>query len=267
MARGSDRNEAKAALPRTHERALWARGVELVAGVDEAGIGPLAGPVVAAAVLLKPRARITGVDDSKKLSAAQREALCEPIRKRALAWSVGVATHAEIDSINIYHAGLLAMRRAVEGLAVRPQHLLVDGRAISRIDIEQTRVVGGDASELCIAAASILAKVHRDALMVELDAAHPGYGFAQHKGYPTAAHREALARLGACAVHRMSYPAVQEICGGASPAYQQLLLALGDARDDDSLAVWRERVRTEGKELSAPEKGRLRAVAARRGAP
>lgn len=187
-----------------YERELWDRGIELVAGVDEAGMSPLAGPVSAAAVILPIGWRTPGIDDSKKLTAAERERLAPLIRAHAVAWSVAFVEHTEIDQINIYWAGLLAMRRAVEGLAVTPEHLLVDARKID-LPIEQQRIFQGDAKCVTIAAASILAKTARDARMLELDAKFPGYGFAKHKGYPVPEHREALARFGPCQVHRRSF--------------------------------------------------------------
>ncbi len=187
-----------------YERELWARGVELVAGVDEAGMSPLAGPVAAAAVILPQDARIEGIDDSKRLDRSERERLAPLIKRAALAWSVAFVEHEEIDRINIYHAGLLAMRRAVEGLRLTPQHLLIDARRID-LEIEQQCIVKGDQKCATIAAASILAKTARDALMIELDLRYPGYGFARHKGYPVKAHYEALRRLGPCPVHRRSF--------------------------------------------------------------
>lgn len=192
-----------------HERALWQRGVELVAGVDEAGMSPLAGPVAAGAVILPVGWRTVGVDDSKKLDARQRERLAAIIRKDAIAWAVAFVEPAEIDRINIYWAGLLAMRRAIETLSIAPQHLLIDGRRLKEIEIPQTRVVHGDARCVTIAAASILAKTARDAHMLELDALYPGYGFARHKGYPVRAHQLALRRLGPCPEHRRSFEPVR----------------------------------------------------------
>lgn len=198
------------------ERELAARGRLVIAGVDEAGIGPLAGPVVAAAVILGDAAGLDGIDDSKKLDEKKREALAPQIRARAAAWAVGIADIAEIDELNVYHAGLLAMRRAVEGLGLRPDHVLVDARRIPGLDIEQSAHVKGDARSLSIAAASIVAKTHRDALMDDLDRLHPGYGFARHKGYGTPEHQEAVRRLGASPVHRMSYEAVRELAACAT---------------------------------------------------
>ncbi|MTW19976.1 ribonuclease HII [Allochromatium palmeri] len=177
----------------------------LIAGVDEAGRGPLAGPVCAAAVILDPARPIAGIDDSKKLSPARRERLEPLIREQALAWSVAWASAEEIDQINILQATLLAMRRAVESLQIRPERVLIDGNRCPELDIAAEAIVGGDGSVPAIGAASILAKVARDRFMVELDAECPGYGFAKHKGYPTREHLDALARLGPCRWHRLSF--------------------------------------------------------------
>jgi ribonuclease HII len=195
------------------EHALWDEGVVHVAGVDEAGMSPLAGPVYAAAVVLAPGTRMTEVDDSKKLDAKARERLAVEIKSTAIAWAVGSAEVSEIDTINIYWAGLLAMRRAVEGLGITPEHLLLDARRLKELEIPQQRIVKGDARSLSIAAASILAKTARDALMRELDGRHPEYGFAKHKGYPVKAHLDALARHGACDAHRRSFGPVRVALG------------------------------------------------------
>ena len=195
------------------ESVLWAAGVMHVAGVDEAGMSPLAGPVAAAAVVFTPGSRIPGVDDSKKLDAGTRDRLAAEIRTSAAAWSVAFAEVEEIDAINIYWAGLLAMRRAVEGLSLKPQHLLLDARRLKDLPIPQQAIVKGDSLSLTIAAASILAKTARDALMHKLDAEHPGYGFAKHKGYPVREHLAALERLGASPVHRRSFAPVRTILG------------------------------------------------------
>jgi ribonuclease HII len=195
------------------ESALWDAGVAHVAGVDEAGMSPLAGPVAAAAVIFAPGSRIPGVDDSKKLDQTTREQLAVEIKGRAVAWAVAFAEVEEIDRINIYWAGLLAMRRAVEGLSVAPQHILLDARRLKELKTPQQAIVKGDAKSLTIAAASILAKTARDALMRQLDAQYPGYGFSKHKGYPVREHRAALARLGASPVHRRSFAPVREILG------------------------------------------------------
>ncbi len=182
----------------------------LIAGVDEAGRGPLAGPVVAAAVILDPRRRIAGLKDSKQLTPARREALAEQIRARALCWALGWSECHEIDALNILEATHLAMRRALLGLAVCPRSILVDGNRLPCLgDLApgcQTRaIIKGDCSEPAISAASILAKTHRDALMRSLDVVYPGYGMAVHKGYGTADHLAALLRLAACAIHRRSF--------------------------------------------------------------
>jgi ribonuclease HII len=196
-----------------YEGPLWDAGVTRIAGVDEAGMAPLAGPVVAAAVILPRDFRPRGIDDSKQVDAGERERLCVEIKREALCWAVGVATVDEIDAINIYRAGLLAMRRAVEGLAHRPEHLLIDARRLAEVHVAQTAIIHGDALSLTIAAASIIAKTTRDAMMVEYDAAHPGWGFARHKGYPTAEHFDALERLGVCVLHRRSFAPVRQALG------------------------------------------------------
>lgn len=198
----------------SYERALWEQGVELVAGCDEAGMSPLAGPVVAAACVLRRDDLVRGVDDSKALSPEKREALAAEIRQRAVCWAVGVVSAAEIDAINIYQAGLLAMRRALTALDPCPGHALMDARRVPDLSIEQTPIIKGDAKSLTIGAASILAKTHRDGLLVALDAQYPGYGFAAHKGYPVASHVEALRRLGACPEHRRSFAPVREVLDG-----------------------------------------------------
>lgn len=186
----------------------------LVAGIDEAGRGPLAGPVVAAAVILDPGRPIDGLDDSKKLSAVCRETLSASIRRSALSWSVAWADAAEIDALNILAATMLAMRRAVFGLSTVPAAIQVDGNRLPEICIRGDyiggeAIVGGDARVASIAAASIIAKTTRDRIMVELDGIYPGYGFARHKGYPTEAHRDRLSRQGPCAQHRRSFTPVR----------------------------------------------------------
>jgi ribonuclease HII len=193
------------------ERALWGMGIAHVAGVDEVGMGPLAGPVVAAAVVLPSDVCVDGVCDSKTIPRAKRETLEAQIRGVALAVALGVVEVEEIDEINIYQAGLLAMRRAVGSLPVAPQHLLVDSRRIPECEIQQTCVDDGDETVYSIAAASIVAKVFRDRLMCELDGRYPGYGFAAHAGYATAAHLTALRSLGPCPVHRRSFAPVRAL--------------------------------------------------------
>jgi ribonuclease HII len=180
-------------------------------GVDEAGRGPWAGPVSAGAVILDPNKIPKGLDDSKKLTAKAREALEPQIKASALAWGVGFATAEEIDTLNILQATGLAMHRAVEALSVKPVHALVDGNYRFVLPCPVTPVVGGDGKSLSIAAASILAKVARDRLMVEMDALYPGYGFAGHKGYHAASHVEALARLGPSPIHRRSWAPIRAL--------------------------------------------------------
>jgi ribonuclease HII len=196
-----------------YERELWAAGTVRVAGVDEAGMSPLAGPVAAGAVIFPPGFRLPGVDDSKKLDPKERDRLAPLIQAAAVAWAVAFVEPEEIDRLNIYWAGLLAMRRAVEALGVVPEYLLIDGRKLQDLPIPQLRIFKGDEKSLTIAAASILAKTSRDARMVELDVRYPGYGFAQHKGYPVRAHREALKKQGACEIHRKSFARVREALG------------------------------------------------------
>ncbi len=183
----------------------------LICGVDEAGRGPLAGPVVAAAVILDPASPIEGLNDSKKLSAKRREALAIEIRAKALAWAVAEASVQEIDRINILQASLLAMRRAVESLAVDPEHALIDGNRCPALACTSEAVIGGDGKVASIAAASILAKTVRDAGMLELHAAYSQYGFDRHMGYPTAFHLEALRAHGPCPAHRRSYAPVAQL--------------------------------------------------------
>lgn len=180
----------------------------VVAGVDEAGRGPLAGPVTVAAVILEPGTAIDGVTDSKKLTRERRERVAERIRRQSRAWSLAWAEPNEIDARNVLHATMAAMQRAVGSLAETPQRVRVDGNRTPELGVPAEALVSGDATDPAIAAASILAKVARDAHMETLEAAHPGYGFAAHKGYATAVHREALMRLGPCAAHRHSFAPV-----------------------------------------------------------
>lgn len=186
------------------------------AGVDEVGRGPLAGDVVAAAVILDPKKPILGLRDSKKLSAIRRAELEVLIKERAVAWAVARASVAEIDDINILQASLLAMHRAVEALEPQPGYVLVDGNRLPSWNYASEAVVKGDDRVPAIAAASILAKVQRDGELIALDAEYPGYGFAAHKGYPTAYHLEALRRLGVTPVHRKSYAPVKNLLAEAS---------------------------------------------------
>jgi ribonuclease HII len=191
---------------------LPVRDASLIAGVDEAGRGPLAGPVVVAAVILDGQRPIDGIGDSKALAETQRDRLAPQIRAQAVAWSVVVVGTDEIERLNILGATLAGMARALRALAVPPTLALIDGNRLpKRLPCEARAVVGGDASEAAIGAASILAKTTRDALMREFDAVHPGYGFAQHKGYPTPEHFAALERLGPCAIHRRGFAPVRRL--------------------------------------------------------
>jgi ribonuclease HII len=185
----------------------------LVCGADEAGRGPLAGPVVAAAVILDPRRPIDGLRDSKELAPARREELARAIRGRATAWAVAEASVQEVDRLNVLQASLLAMSRAIELLDPAAEIALIDGNRLPRLRIEAHAIVGGDALEPAISAASILAKQHRDQLMTELDRLFPGYGFAKHAGYPTPWHLERLRELGPCAAHRRSFAPVRAALG------------------------------------------------------
>lgn len=191
-----------------YERKLWRDGIQAVAGVDEAGVGPMAGPVVAAAVMFAPEAFIKGVHDSKQLLPEKREELFPQIMERALAVGVGSADVDEIDRLNIYWATMLATKRAISALAREPQHVLVDGRKIPGLALPQTRIVGGDRKSFCIAAASIIAKVTRDRLMHEFERLYPGYGFAEHKGYCTPEHIRIVEQRGPSAIHRRSFSPV-----------------------------------------------------------
>lgn len=182
-----------------------------IAGVDEVGRGPLAGDVVAAAVILDPLRPIEGLNDSKKLSQKKREQLFALIQQQAKSWCIARASVAEIDQLNILHASLLAMRRAVEGLSVEPDHVLVDGNKLPPWQYSSEAIVQGDGSVAQISAASILAKVVRDREMIELDKTYPGYGLAQHKGYPTKVHLASLQQLGPCPIHRSSFAPVKSL--------------------------------------------------------
>ena len=194
----------------TLEEAARKRGALRIAGLDEVGRGPLFGPVVAAAVILPEECSLPGLTDSKKLSEKKRTQLDVEIRLKAVAWAITEVDAETIDRINIRQASLLAMRRAVDKLALRPEFLLIDGRDTIDWDGPQQAVIHGDAISLSIAAASVLAKVHRDRLLVEFDREYPGYGLARHKGYPCPAHKAALARLGPTTQHRKSYRPVAQ---------------------------------------------------------
>jgi len=252
------------AAMRHFELLLWKSGVSDIAGVDEAGMGPLAGPVVAAAVMFPPQTEIAGVDDSKRLDPAVRAALALKIRACASGLGVGVATVEEIDRLNIYHAGLLAMRRAVEALPRRPQHVLVDARTVPGVEVPQNTFNKGDGINFTIAAASIIAKTERDRMMETLDREYPGYGFATHKGYGTPEHREALLRLGPSAVHRMSFPVIHELQGEYSALFYVLRSQLEAARSRAALDELEDALRGQARELAERESKKLRLLVARR---
>ncbi|MFB0979119.1 MAG: ribonuclease HII [Myxococcota bacterium] len=195
---------------------LYVRGFKAIAGVDEVGVGPLAGPVVAAAVILPEEVNLPLVNDSKKLKPAQREKLSFAIHEQAIAVSIGSVSPEEIDSRNIFQASLEAMRRAVEGLNPAPDYCLVDARTIPRVTVPQQGLIHGDAIDASIASASIVAKVFRDRLMQDFDVQYPGYGFGRHMGYGTAQHLEALERLGASPIHRRSFGPVAAVMRGTA---------------------------------------------------
>ena len=260
-----DRSErARLEAMRYFEKLLWKSGVRDVAGVDEVGVGPLAGPVVAAAVMFPPETEIAGVDDSKRLDPETRTVLAAEIRAKASGVAVGMATVEEIDALNIYHASLLAMRRAVEALPQRPQHVLVDARTIPDVDIPQNRFNKGDGINFSIAAASIIAKTERDRMMVELDQRYPGYGFAAHKGYSTPEHKDALLRLGPSTVHRMSFPVLHELQGEYSALFYVLRDQLEAARTRSALREFESDLGAQVDALVLQECRKLRLLVARR---
>jgi ribonuclease HII len=249
---------------RHFELVLWKSGVRDIAGVDEVGMGPLAGPVVAAAVVFAPQTDIAGVDDSKRLEPVVRAELALEIRAKATGIGVGVCSVEEIDQVNIYHAGLLAMRRAVEALPCRPQHVLVDARTIPGVEAPQNTFNRGDGINFSIAAASIIAKTERDAMMEALDRQYPGYGFASHKGYSTPEHRDALLRLGPSAVHRMSFPVLHELQGEFSALFYALKRQLDEARTRAALDAFEAELRARAEALAERECKKLRLLVARR---
>ena len=246
------------------ERLLWKSGVRDIAGIDEAGVGSLAGPVVAAAVMFPPDTYIARVDDSKRLDAETRTSLAEEIRAKASGIGVGISSVEEIDHLNIYHAALLAMRRALDALPRRPQHLLVDSRTVPGVDIPQNPFNKGDGINFTIAAASIIAKTERDRMMAALALEFPGYGFSQHKGYGTAEHREALRRLGPSPAHRMSFPVIHELRGEYSPLFYVLKDQLEAARTRAALDELEAALRAQADELAERECKKLRLLATRR---
>ena len=246
------------------ERVLWKSGVRDIAGVDEAGVGPLAGPVVAAAVMFTADPDICGIDDSKRVDAPTRELLAAEIRAKSAGIGIGIASVGEIDTVNIYHAALLAMRRAVEALPRPPQHVLVDARTVPGVIAPQNSFNKGDGINFSIAAASIIAKTERDRIMEALDREYPGYGFATHKGYGTPEHRAALQRLGPSDVHRMSFPVIRELRGECSPLFYELRVQLFAARTRDALAELEAALRAHEASLVEQEYRKLRILILRR---
>ena len=249
---------------RHFELVLWKSGVQDIAGVDEAGVAPLAGPVVAAAVMFPPGTDIAGINDSKQVDPETREELAKEIRARASGIGVGIGTVEDIDRINIYHASLLAMRRAVEALPRKPQHVLVDARTVPGIEAPQNSFNKGDGLNFSIAAASIIAKTTRDAMMCALDREYPGYGFAAHKGYPTPDHRKAFMELGPCRVHRMSFPVIHEMLGEYSALFYALKDQLFAAQAREAMAAFDAALKARAAELTERESQKLRLLAARR---
>jgi ribonuclease HII len=246
------------------ERVLWRSGIRSIAGVDEVGIGPLAGPVVAAAVVFPPGTEFAGIDDSKQLEAEQRVKLEAAIRQSATGIGIGQAEVAEIDSFNIYHAALLAMRRAIEGLPLKPEHLLIDARVIPGVSIPQNSFNKGDGINFSIAAASIVAKTHRDRLMEGLEKKYPGYGFAQHKGYGTPEHQNAIRALGPCPVHRLSFPFIRELCGEFSPLFYNLKEQLQEVDSSIALRGFEKKLKERWSELDEKEQRKIRLMLSRR---
>jgi ribonuclease HII len=246
------------------ERVLWRSGLRNVAGVDEAGTGPLAGPVVAAAVVFPPHTELAGIDDSKRLDPEQRQAAERAIRAAAAGIGIGLADVGEIDHLNIYHAALLAMRRAVEALPTRPEHVLIDARLVPDLEIPQNAFNKGDGINFSIAAASIIAKTHRDRLLCELARTYPEYGFERHKGYGTAEHQEAIRRFGPSPIHRMSFTFIREICGDYSEPFYALKHRLEVAREPALLKLLEGDLALRRSELAEDEQRKLRLMLSRR---
>jgi ribonuclease HII len=245
------------------ERVLWKAGITRIAGVDEVGIGPLAGPVVAAAVVFPPGTTIEGIHDSKLLDAPTRERLDGEIRRQASGIGIGIAEIEEIDRINVYHAGLRAMQLAVAALPAAPQHVLVDSRTIPDIQTPQNSFDKGDGINFSIAAASIVAKVYRDRLMTEMDSVYPGYGFAEHKGYATPVHQAAIRKLGPCPIHRKSFDYIRELCGLYSRTYYDLKHQGTKVSSRTALLAWEKRVRVARAQMSVMENKKIQ-IAVRR---
>ena len=245
------------------ERLLWKAGIQRIAGVDEVGIGPLAGPVVAAAVVFPPGVEIEGVDDSKALDEETRVRLDAEIREKAAAFAIGVVEVEEIDRLNIYHAGIRAMQSALTQLPTPPQHILVDSRTIPGFTQPQNSFDKGDGINFSIASASIVAKVFRDRLMTDLDATYPGYGFASHKGYATPEHQRAIRDLGPCPIHRRSFDYIRELCGQYCGLYYTLKEQGYALKSREELARWETSVKASASSLSLNENKKLHLLAGR----
>ena len=263
--RAEDRRARERLAAMLHfEQILWRSGLRTVAGVDEVGIGPLAGPVVAAAVVFPPGTTLAGIDDSKRLDPTEREEAAGAIRAAATGIGIGLAEVAEIDCLNVYHAGLLAMRRAIDALPLPPEHVLVDARSLPDLPMPQSAFVKGDGLDFSIAAASIVAKTHRDRLMTELDALHPGYGFARHKGYGTPEHQAAIRRHGPCPLHRRSFPYLRELRGECSEVFYALKTRLGALDSRAALATFEDELTGARTQLAEHEHRKLRLLLLRR---
>lgn len=245
------------------ERLLWKAGIQRIAGVDEVGMGPLAGPVVAAAVVFPPGTEIDGVDDSKALDEETRVRLDEEIRRKASAFAIGVVDVDEIDRINIYHAGIQAMRVALTSLPVQPQHILVDSRTVPGFAQPQNSFDKGDGINFSIASASIVAKVFRDRLMTELDSKYPGYGFASHKGYATPEHQRAIRDMGPCPIHRRSFDYIRELCGQYCDLYYSLKDQGHACASRGELSAWEKEMKAAESQLSFNENKKLHLTATR----
>ena len=245
------------------ERLLWKAGIQHIAGVDEVGMGPLAGPVVAAAVVFPPGTEIHDIDDSKALDEETRNRLDQEIRERASAYAIGVVEVDEIDRINIYHAGIRAMQLAISNLLIPPQHILVDSRTVPGFTQPQNSFDKGDGINFSIASASIVAKVYRDRLMVELDSKYPGYGFASHKGYATPDHQRAIRDLGPCPIHRRSFDYIRELCGQYCDLYYSLKEQGYACTTRDQLSAWESEMTAAESKLSFNEYKKLHLAATR----
>ena len=239
------------------ERLLWKAGVVHIAGVDEVGMGPLAGPVIAAAVIFPPETEIEGVDDSKALDEDTRNRLDVEIRQKASGVALGIVEVDEIDRLNIYHAGLRAMQLALQNLPIVPQHVLVDSRTIPGVTQPQNSFDKGDGLNFSIASASIVAKVYRDRLMIGLDVQSPGYGFASHKGYATPEHQNAIRELGPCPIHRRSFDYIRELCGQYSSLYYELKLRGARITSRADMTRWEQEIKDMAANLSEMENKKL----------